>query len=91
MKDQVNPTKAKSYSKILKKKLPVILTREPGGTIGAERIRDLILKDYFHKNKSQKFHKYTDTLLYLAARSENVEIYKKNYKSLRKPLFKTAI
>lgn len=74
LKDQVNPTKARSYSKILKKKkIPVILTREPGGTIGAERIRDLILKDYFHKNKSQKFHKYTDTLLYLAARNEHVQ------------------
>ena len=63
----------KLFNNIKKKKLPVILTREPGGTIGAERIRDLILKDYFHKNKSQKFHKYTDTLLYLAARNEHVQ------------------
>ncbi len=63
----------KLFKNIKKKKLPVILTREPGGTIGAERIRDLILKDYFHKNKSQKFHKYTDTLLYLAARNEHVQ------------------
>ena len=63
----------KLFKNIKKKKIPVILTREPGGTIGAERIRDLILKDYFHKNKSQKFHKYTDTLLYLAARNEHVQ------------------
>ena len=63
----------KLFNNIKKKKLPVILTREPGGTIGAERIRNLILKDYFHKNKSQKFHKYTDTLLYLAARNEHVQ------------------
>ena len=40
-----------------------MLTREPGGTFGAERIRQVILKDYFHKNKSEKFHKYTDTLI----------------------------
>ena len=50
-----------------------MLTREPGGTIGAERIRQVILKDYFHKNKSEKFHKYTDTLLYLAARNEHIQ------------------
>ena len=63
----------KLFNNIKKKKLPVILTREPGGSIGAERIRDLILKDYFHKNKNQTFHKYTDTLLYLAARNEHVQ------------------
>ena len=63
----------KLFNNIKKKKYPVILTREPGGSIGAERIRDLILKDYFHKNKNQTFHKYTDTLLYLAARNEHVQ------------------
>ena len=30
-------------------KISTILTREPGGTKGAELIRDLILKDYFKK------------------------------------------
>ena len=57
----------------INKKYPVVLTREPGGTFGAERIRQLILKDYFHKNNSEKFHKYTDTLLYLAARNEHIQ------------------
>ena len=63
----------KLFKNIKKKKYPVVLTREPGGTIGAERIRQVILKDYFHKNKSEKFHKYTDTLLYLAARNEHIQ------------------
>ena len=61
------------YKNIKNKKLPVILTREPGGTVGAERIRDIILKDYFHKNSKEKFDKYTDTLLYLAARNEHIQ------------------
>jgi len=63
----------KLFKNIKKKNYPVVLTREPGGTIGAERIRKVILKDYFHKNKSEKFHKYTDTLLYLAARNEHIQ------------------
>jgi len=68
----------KSYqAKILFKKLKkftnkVILTREPGGTKSAEIIRKIILKDYFEKNKKIKFDKYTDTLLYLAARNEHL-------------------
>ena len=49
------------------------LTREPGGTRGAESIRTLILKDYFNKGKNEKFDKYTDTLLYLAARNEHIK------------------
>ena len=53
--------------------LPAIYTREPGGTKGAEKIRELILKDYFHKNPKEKFSKYTDTLLYLASRNEHIE------------------
>ena len=64
---------SKKLFKNIKKNFPVVLTREPGGTIGAERIRQVILKDYFHKNKSEKFHKYTDTLLYLAARNEHIQ------------------
>ena len=69
----------KSYqSKILYRKLKkinknVIYTREPGGTRSAEIIRKIILKDYFEKNKKIKFDKYTDTLLYLAARNEHIK------------------
>jgi len=50
-----------------------LLTREPGGTRSAESIRNLILKDYFNKGKNEKFDKYTDTLLYLAARNEHIK------------------
>ena len=71
------------YKYIKKKNIPVILTREPGGTRSAEKIRDVILKDYFQPEHKEKFNKYTDTLLYLAARNEHVvnkikpSIYKK--------------
>ena len=64
----------KKLDKNLKKKgIKSILTREPGGTRSAESIRNLILKDYFKKSKGEKFDKYTDTLLYLAARNEHVK------------------
>ena len=33
----------------------------------------MILKDYFEKNSKEKFDKYTDTLLYLAARNEHIK------------------
>ena len=61
------------FKKLKKKKADVILTREPGGTKSSELIRDLILKDYFTKDKREKFDKYTDTLLYLAARNEHIK------------------
>ena len=58
-----------------KRKISFIRIREPGGSKNAEKIRKLIL------NNKSKFNKNTDLLLYLAARSENVEnIIKKNYK-----------
>ena len=69
----------KSYqSQKLKKNLKKqginsLLTRETGGTRSAESIRTLILKDYFNKKKKEKFDKYTDTLLYLAARNEHIK------------------
>ena len=63
----------KLYKNIKKRNIPVILTREPGGTGSAEIIRKVILKDYFHPDSKEKFNKYTDTLLYLAARNEHVE------------------
>ena len=63
----------KLYKNIKRKKIPVVLTREPGGTKSAEKIREVILKDYFHPDSKEKFNKYTDTLLYLAARNEHIE------------------
>ena len=62
----------KLFRNLKKIGLPTVLTREPGGTITSEKIRDLILKDYFGKDTKEKFHKYTDTLLYLAARNEHI-------------------
>ena len=59
--------------KLKKKGIKAVLTREPGGTKSAELIRSLILKDYFKKKNYEKFDKYTDTLLYLAARNEHVK------------------
>ena len=56
-----------------KKGINLLLTREPGGTRSAESIRRLILKDYFNKGNKEKFDKYTDTLLYLAARNEHIK------------------
>ena len=54
--------------KLKKKKISYIYLREPGGTKNAEIIRKIIL----NKN-SDKLHKFTDTLLYLAARNEHLE------------------
>ena len=63
----------KLYKKLRKNNIPAVLTREPGGTKNAERIRNIILKDYFNSYLNEKFDKYTDTLLYLAARNEHVK------------------
>lgn len=64
-----------NVSKYLKrKKIDHIKIREPGGTLNAEKIRKLIL------NKQSNFNKDTDLLLYLAARSENMSLLRKNYK-----------
>jgi len=63
----------KLYNELRKKNLSVILTREPGGTKSAEKIRKVILDDYFASDSKEKFSKYTDTLLYLAARNEHVQ------------------
>ena len=59
-----------NYLRKINKKF--IKIREPGGNKNSEKIRKLILH-----NKST-FNKNTDLLLYLAARSENAEIIKKN-------------
>ena len=63
----------KLFRKIKSMELPAIYTREPGGTKAAEKIREVILGDYFHPDFKEKFNKYTDTLLYLAARNEHVQ------------------
>ena len=57
-----------------KKKVKYIKIREPGGSLNSELIRKLIL------DKRSQFNKKTDLLLYLASRSENVEILRKNFK-----------
>ncbi len=63
----------KLFNNLKKLGIKSLLTREPGGTKSAELIRNLILKDYFNKSKIEKFDRYTDTLLYLAARNEHVK------------------
>ena len=63
----------KLFNNLKKLGIKSLLTREPGGTKSAELIRNLILKDYFNKSKTEKFDRYTDTLLYLAARNEHVK------------------
>ena len=63
----------KLFKNLKRKGAKIVLTREPGGTRGAESIRSLILKDYFKKSKKEKFDRYTDTLLYLAARNEHIK------------------
>jgi dTMP kinase len=63
----------KLLNNLKKKRIPALLTREPGGTQSAELIRNLILKDYFKHDSKEKFDKYTDTLLYLAARNEHIK------------------
>ena len=57
-----------------RKRLPFIKIREPGGSLNAEKIRKLIL------NKKSNFNKDTDLLLYLASRSENIDMLRKYYK-----------
>ena len=62
-------------SNFLKKKgISHLKIREPGGSKNSEKIRKLILD-----NKSD-FEKNTDLLLYLAARSENIQELNKHYK-----------
>jgi len=63
----------KLYKNLKERNISAILTREPGGTKSAEKIRKLILEDYFCHDSKEKFRKNTDTLLYLAARNEHIE------------------
>ena len=57
-----------------KKNVSYMKIREPGGSLNSEKIRRLIL------NKKSNFNIHTDLLLYLAARSENMNLIKKSYK-----------
>ena len=58
-----------------KKKTKFLNIREPGGSNNSEKIRRLIL------NNKSDLDKFSDLLLYFAARNENIEkIIKKNYK-----------
>ena len=57
-----------------KKNVSYMKIREPGGSLNSEKIRRLIL------NKKSNFNIHTDLLLYLAARSENINLIKKFYK-----------
>ena len=57
-----------------KKKISHIKIREPGGNLNSEKIRRLIL------NNKSDFNKNTDLFLYLAARSENINILMNSYK-----------
>ena len=62
-----------NVARYLKKyKINFIHIREPGGSKNSEKIRSIIL------NNKSTFNKYTDLLLYLSARSENIELIKKN-------------
>ena len=56
-----------------KKKISHIKIREPGGNPNSEKIRKLIL------NNKSNFNKNTDLLLYMASRSENIDIIKKSF------------
>ena len=58
---------------LTKKKISHIKVREPGGNPNSEKIRKLIL------NNKSNFNQNTDLLLYMAARSENVDVIKKFY------------
>ena len=58
---------------LTKKKINHIRIREPGGNPNSEKIRKLIL------NNKSSFNQNTDLLLYMAARSENIDIIKKSF------------
>ncbi len=58
----------KLYEFLCSKNLQVILTREPGGTIAGEKIREILLDE-----KIEKLDAKTELLLNFAARIEHVE------------------
>ena len=58
---------------LTKKKINHVRIREPGGNPNSEKIRKLIL------NNKSSFNQNTDLLLYMAARSESIDIIKKSF------------
>ena len=58
---------------LTKKKISHVKIREPGGNPNSEKIRKLIL------NNKSNFNQNTDLLLYMAARSENIDIIRKSF------------
>lgn len=67
----------KLLKKIPKYRKNIIFTREPGGTIIGEEIREIILKNY-----QKKIDNITETLLYAASRRQHiVEKIKPNLKN----------
>jgi dTMP kinase len=58
---------------LTKKKISYMKIREPGGNPNSEKIRKLIL------NNKSNFNQNTDFLLYMAARSENIDLIKKTF------------
>ena len=61
-------TQIKLFTDYLKKKgIPCLLTREPGGSQGAEEIRALLLK-----GETSKWDKITEILLFSAARRDHL-------------------
>ena len=63
-----------SVARFLKhKKKDFIKIREPGGSLNSEKIRRLML------NNKSNFNKVTDLFLFLASRSENISLIRKNY------------
>ena len=58
---------------LTKKKINHVKIREPGGNPNSEKIRKLIL------NNKSSFNQNTDLLLYMAARSESIDIIKKSF------------
>ncbi len=58
----------KLYEFFLNKKLDVILTREPGGCVASEKIREILIDDNIPKLEAK-----TELLLNFAARLEHVE------------------
>ena len=65
-------SKVSQYLK--EKKISYIKIREPGGNANSEKIRKIIL------NNKSDFNKNTDLLLYMAARSENIDLINHSYK-----------